>query len=171
MNPVLTGGSAITELRRALEEYLSVLIGLTKRGIFIFLILQLYSVSVSVSWMIVPILCRNHWWWINRVQMEKFRKWTTSKIGACIHTLCCLLIHNLLSCNWVSNNKHGGQEICVANFWFELLSIVHLMAMLTLSEADSLMIPKDHSGSGLRVVSSGHIYKPIFRYLSSRKRL
>jgi hypothetical protein len=29
------------------------------------------------------------------------------------------------------------------------------MAMLTLSEADSLMIPKDHSGSGIRVVSSG----------------
>jgi hypothetical protein len=29
------------------------------------------------------------------------------------------------------------------------------MATLTLSEADSLMIPKDHSGSGIRVVSSG----------------
>lgn len=29
------------------------------------------------------------------------------------------------------------------------------MAMLTLLEADSLMIPKDHSGSGIRVVSSG----------------
>ena len=43
----------------------------------------------------------------------------------------------------------------MANSWFELLSVVHLMAMLTLSEADSLMIPKDHSGSGIRVVSSG----------------
>jgi uncharacterized PurR-regulated membrane protein YhhQ (DUF165 family) len=29
------------------------------------------------------------------------------------------------------------------------------MAMLTLSEANSLMIPKDHSGSSTRVVSSG----------------
>lgn len=29
------------------------------------------------------------------------------------------------------------------------------MAMLTLAEADSLMIPMDHSGSGIRVVSSG----------------
>lgn len=43
----------------------------------------------------------------------------------------------------------------VANSWFEILSVVHLMAMLTLSEADLLMIPKDTSGSGIRVVSSG----------------
>lgn len=35
------------------------------------------------------------------------------------------------------------------------------MAMLTLSEADSLLIPKDHSGSGIRVVSSGYEYAPI----------
>jgi hypothetical protein len=48
----------------------------------------------------------------------------------------------------------------VANSWFELLSVVHLMAMLTLSEADSLMIPKDHSGSGIRVVSCS-----IFRFI------
>lgn len=43
----------------------------------------------------------------------------------------------------------------MANSWFELLSVIHLMAMLTLAEADSLMIPKDHSGSGIRIVSSG----------------
>ncbi|XP_059450574.1 uncharacterized protein LOC132181389 isoform X7 [Corylus avellana] len=84
-----TGGSAITELRQALEEYLSVLIGLTKKEF----------------------------------------KWKNLEDG-----------------------RH--QETCVANSWFELLSVVHLMAMLTLSEADSLMIPKDHSGSGIRVVSS-----------------
>lgn len=47
------------------------------------------------------------------------------------------------------------QETCVANAWFELLSVVHMMAMLTLSEADTLMIPKDYSGSGFRVVSTG----------------
>ena len=47
------------------------------------------------------------------------------------------------------------QEISIANSWFELLSVIHLMAMLTMSEADSLMIPKDHSGSGIRTVSSG----------------
>ncbi|XP_059450572.1 uncharacterized protein LOC132181389 isoform X5 [Corylus avellana] len=85
----LAGGSAITELRQALEEYLSVLIGLTKKEF----------------------------------------KWKNLEDG-----------------------RH--QETCVANSWFELLSVVHLMAMLTLSEADSLMIPKDHSGSGIRVVSS-----------------
>lgn len=32
--------------------------------------------------------------------------------------------------------------------------MVHLLAMLTLSEADSLLIPKDNSGCGIRVVSS-----------------
>ncbi|BBH00566.1 Endosomal targeting BRO1-like domain-containing protein, partial [Prunus dulcis] len=78
-----TGGSAIPELRRALEEYLSVLIGLTKKE---------YGLE--------------------------------------------------------------GSEACVANSWFEVLSVVHLMAVLTLSEADILMIPHDHSGSGLRTVSS-----------------
>lgn len=41
--------------------------------------------------------------------------------------------------------------------------MVHLMAMLTLSEADSMMIPKDLSGSGIRVVSSGLIFLPILR--------
>ncbi|KAG6581124.1 hypothetical protein SDJN03_21126, partial [Cucurbita argyrosperma subsp. sororia] len=91
-----TGGSAITELRRVLEEYLSVLICLTKKE---------------------------------------------------------TIDDGLIEFKW-RNLEHGRQEICVANFWFELLSVLHLMAMLTLSEADSLMIPKDPTGSGLRVVSS-----------------
>lgn len=91
-----TGGSAITELRRALEEYLSVLIGLTKKE---------------------------------------------------------TIDDGLIEFKW-RNLENGRQETCVANFWFELLSVVHLMAMLTISQADSLMIPKDHTGSGLRVVSS-----------------
>lgn len=43
----------------------------------------------------------------------------------------------------------------MANSWFELLSIVHMMAMVTLSEANSLMIPRDHSGSEVRTVSAG----------------
>ncbi|KAE8021278.1 hypothetical protein FH972_007184 [Carpinus fangiana] len=91
-----TGGSAVTELRQALEEYLSVLIGLTKKE--------------------------------NGIEGLVEFKWKTL--------------------------DDGRHETCVANSWFELLSVVHLMAMLTLSEADSLMIPKDHSGSGIRVVSS-----------------
>ena len=53
--------------------------------------------------------------------------------------------------------KSKWQDRSIANAWFEVLSAVHLMAMLTLSEADSLMIPKDHSGSGFRVVSSGFV--------------
>ncbi|KAF3435298.1 hypothetical protein FNV43_RR22385 [Rhamnella rubrinervis] len=91
-----TGGSAISELRRALEEYLSLLPGLTKKE----------------------------------------------------HGL-----EGLVEFKW-KNLEDGRQEIGIANSWFELLSVVHLMAMLTMSEADSLMIPKDHSGSGIRTVSS-----------------
>ncbi|KAH0973069.1 hypothetical protein GBA52_025225 [Prunus armeniaca] len=92
-----TGGSAIPELRRALEEYLSVLIGLTKKE---------YGLEGSVEF------------------------------------------------KWKSLEDGKQQEACVANSWFEVLSVVHLMAVLTLSEADILMIPHDHSGSGIRTVSS-----------------
>ncbi|KAI4348362.1 hypothetical protein L6164_009094 [Bauhinia variegata] len=91
-----TGGSAIAELRRALNEYLSVLIGITKKD---------YA------------------------------------------------LEGLIEFKW-KNFHDGRQDSCLANAWFEVLSALHLMAMLTLSEADSLMIPKDNSGSGIRVVSS-----------------
>ncbi|XP_027352332.1 uncharacterized protein LOC113863105 isoform X2 [Abrus precatorius] len=91
-----TGGSAIAELRRALNEYLSALIGLTKK-----------------------------------------------EYG----------LEGLTEFKWKSF-EDGRQDSSISNAWFEVLSAVHLMAMLTLSEADSLMIPKDPSGSGFRVVSS-----------------
>ncbi|PNY17481.1 BRO1 domain-containing protein BROX, partial [Trifolium pratense] len=91
-----TDGSAIAELRRALNEYLSVLIGLTKK-----------------------------------------------EYG----------FEGLIEFKW-KNFEVGKQDSSIANVWFEVLSCVHFMAMLTLSEADSLMIPKDHSDSGFRVVSS-----------------
>ncbi|KAG5254336.1 hypothetical protein OIU77_016396 [Salix suchowensis] len=91
-----TGGSAVAELRRALEEYLPLLIGLTKKE----------------------------------------------------HGL-----EDLVEFKW-KNLEDGRPENSVANSWFELLSVIHMLAMLHLSEANSLMIPKDHSGSGIRVVSS-----------------
>ncbi|XP_021681581.2 uncharacterized protein LOC110665678 [Hevea brasiliensis] len=91
-----TGGTAITELTRALEEYLSILIGLTKKE--------------------------------NGLQ-------------------------DLVEFKWKSL-EDGRHENPVSNSWFELLSVLHMMAILTLSEADSLMIPKDHFVSGTRVVTS-----------------
>lgn len=162
MKRVLAGGSAITELRGALEEYLSVLIGLTKKGGFI------SSYSYILYWELFG------WWFQFYAEtiddgLIEF-KWRNLENGrqvrlapSFIHYI--LLSKKMRSCNWVTYNKHGVQETCIANLWFELLSVVHLMAMLTLSEADSLMIPKDHSGSGSRVVSSGHIYKPTSQYL------
>ncbi|CAN1839019.1 hypothetical protein LINPERHAP1_LOCUS35632 [Linum perenne] len=91
-----TGGSAIPDLKGTLEDYLSVLLGLTKKE----------------------------------------------------HGL-----EDLVEFKWKSL-ENGRQETGLANCWFEVLSVVHLMAMLTLSEANSLMIPKAYSGSGIRVVSS-----------------
>ncbi|OIW17044.1 hypothetical protein TanjilG_05707 [Lupinus angustifolius] len=91
-----TGGSAIAELQRALNEYMSVLIGLTKKE---------YGLEELIDF-----------------------KW--------------------------KNLEDGQQDSSIANTWYEVLSALHLMAMLTLAEADSLMIPKDNSGSGFRVVSS-----------------
>ncbi|XP_043817967.1 uncharacterized protein LOC110627005 isoform X1 [Manihot esculenta] len=91
-----TAGSAITELSRALEEYLSLLIGLTKKE-------HGLEGLVEFKWKVL---------------------------------------------------EDGHHDSSVSNSWFELLSVVHMMAILTLSEADLLMIPKDHSGSGIRVVSS-----------------
>ncbi|XP_060958054.1 uncharacterized protein LOC133029980 [Cannabis sativa] len=90
-----TDGSAVTELRRALEEYLSFLSGLTNKE---------FGLEGLIEF-----------------------KWKTL--------------------------QDERQELSVANSWFELLSMIHMMALLTLAEADSLMIPKDY-GSGIRVVSS-----------------
>ncbi|KAM5582093.1 hypothetical protein ABKV19_011014 [Rosa sericea] len=94
-----TDGSAIPELRRGLEEYLSLLIGLTKKE---------YGLEGLVEF-----------------------KWRS-----------------------LADGKQEASSSCIANSWFEVLSVVHMMAMLALSEADTLMIPKDHSGSSIRTVSS-----------------
>ncbi|XP_050382923.1 uncharacterized protein LOC126799715 isoform X2 [Argentina anserina] len=94
-----TDGSAIPELYRGLEEYLSLLIGLTKKE---------YGLEGLVEF-----------------------KWRSLEDG-----------------------KQQEASSCVANSWFEVLCVVHMMAMLALSEADTLMIPKDHSGSSIRTVSS-----------------
>ncbi|XP_071725382.1 uncharacterized protein [Rutidosis leptorrhynchoides] len=91
-----TGGSAIPELRRALEEYLPLLIGLTRKE----------------------------------------------------HGL-----EELVEFKW-KNLEDRRKETCVENSLFELLSVIHMMAVLTLSEANSIMIPKDYSGSGIRIVST-----------------
>ncbi|XP_030527703.1 uncharacterized protein LOC115739004 [Rhodamnia argentea] len=91
-----TDGSAANELKRPLEEYLSLVIGLTKKE---------HGLVESVEF-----------------------KW--------------------------KNLCDGWQESSMANSWLELLSIIHMMAMVALFEADSLMIPKDCPGSEVRTVSA-----------------
>ncbi|CAA2982828.1 BRO1 domain-containing BROX homolog isoform X2 [Olea europaea subsp. europaea] len=90
-----TGGSAISELQKALNQYLSLLLGLTNKE---------YGLQELVEF-----------------------KW--------------------------KDLEDGRQGICVANSWFELLSVLHMMAMLTLTEANIKLIPNDNSLSE-RVVSA-----------------
>ncbi|XP_019236124.1 PREDICTED: BRO1 domain-containing protein BROX homolog isoform X2 [Nicotiana attenuata] len=89
-----TDVSAIDELQQALEEYLSLLVGLTRK-----------------------------------------------EFG----------LQDLIGFKW-RNLEDGQEEISVANSWFELLSVLHMMAMLTLVEANMKLIPKD-SAMTERVVS------------------
>ncbi|KAF8390711.1 hypothetical protein HHK36_025238 [Tetracentron sinense] len=91
-----TGISALTELQRALEEYLPILLGLTKKEH------DLEESSVEFKW---------------------------------------------------RNLGDGRQETCLPNSWFELLSVVHMMAILSLSEANSLLLPKVHMDACERNVS------------------
>ncbi|XP_052196581.1 uncharacterized protein LOC127803951 [Diospyros lotus] len=91
-----TGGSAVTELQRAMEDYLPLLLGLTK-------IDHSFQPVLEFKWKIL---------------------------------------------------EDGRQEVCVANCWFEILCVIHMMAMLTLTEANSMLIPKHRLGSSERLVSA-----------------
>ncbi|KAL1547407.1 hypothetical protein AAHA92_23891 [Salvia divinorum] len=90
-----TGGSAVSDLIRALEQYLPLLLGLTKKE---------YGLQ----------------------ELVEFR--------------------------WRELGEER-EEICVSNSWFELLCVVHMMAMLTLMEANEKLIPKESSLSE-RLVSA-----------------
>ncbi|KAH9625630.1 hypothetical protein KSS87_019990 [Heliosperma pusillum] len=48
----------------------------------------------------------------------------------------------------------GKQEICVSNSWFEVLSVVYMLAVLTLVEANMMLVPKHYTHSSDRTVSS-----------------
>lgn len=89
-----TGGTAVPELQGALEEYLSLIVGLTRTE--------------------------------NGLQELVEFKW--------------------------KNIEDGKHEVCVKDSWFELLSVVHMMATLTLSEANSKLISKHPTSD--RVVTS-----------------
>ncbi|KAL1830949.1 hypothetical protein ACET3Z_000600 [Daucus carota] len=90
-----TGGNAVQELQGALEEYLPLIVGLTKRE--------------------------------NGVRELVEFKWKN-----------------------IEDGKHV--QVCVKDSWFELLSVVHMMATLTLREANSKLISKDPTSD--RVVTS-----------------
>eukprot|EP01018_Ginkgo_biloba_P022322 Gb_02550 [translate_table: standard] len=78
------GGSTLADLQQALEDYLPVLLGLTKDG------------------------CQ---------------------------------LKDLVEFTWI-NQEDDELETAMSNVWYEVLSVLHMMAMLSLSEANSLLIPK-----------------------------
>ena len=47
------------------------------------------------------------------------------------------------------------QEICVSNSLYEILSVVYMLAVLTLVEANTLLVPQQYPGSSDRIVSTG----------------
>lgn len=91
-----TDASAIPEIKQALEEYLPILLGLTKKE---------YCALDSVQF-----------------------KWRSL--------------------------DDARQETCISSSWFELLCVVYTLAVLTLVEANMLLIPKQYAGSSDRIVST-----------------
>ncbi|XP_010416145.1 PREDICTED: uncharacterized protein LOC104702038 [Camelina sativa] len=81
------GGSTLADLHQALEDYLPVLLGLTKDGSHL-----------------------------------QFR----------------------VPFNWV-NQEDEEEETAMSNVWYEILSVLHLMAMLQMSQANLLLLPKGSS--------------------------
>ncbi|GAB2284129.1 hypothetical protein Dimus_018599 [Dionaea muscipula] len=93
-----TGGSAVIELKHALEEYLSLVRGLTKKE---------YGLEELVGF-----------------------KW-----------------------RYLADKR---RETCISSSWYELLSVIYMLAILTLSEANSLLIAEEHSTcSDIRVSGDG----------------
>ncbi|KAL5979208.1 hypothetical protein ACLOJK_019106 [Asimina triloba] len=51
-------------------------------------------------------------------------------------------LEGIVEFKWKSLGK-DKEEICLASSWYELLSVIHMMAMLTLSEANTMLIRKE----------------------------
>lgn len=58
----------------------------------------------------------------------------------------------------------GGfiQECCLASAWYEVLSVVHMMAMLALFETNLKLIPRDGQNGAEKKVSEGQFHVSTF---------
>ncbi|KAK6912925.1 hypothetical protein RJ641_022526 [Dillenia turbinata] len=113
-----TGGSAHVELQRALEEYLPLVLGFTKKGFPQVFFLRFFSFFT-----------------------QKHSQTYSAELG----------LIEFVEFKWRSLEERRQAR---SLFNLSLLSVVHMMAMLTLSEANSLLIPKDQDGSCEKIVSS-----------------
>ncbi|XP_050281763.1 uncharacterized protein LOC126722664 [Quercus robur] len=55
---------------------------------------------------------------------------------------------------WV-NQEDDAEETCMSNAWYEVLSVLHLMAMLSLSQANLLLLPRTSADGYQPKVSEG----------------
>ncbi|XP_042463866.1 uncharacterized protein LOC122046963 isoform X1 [Zingiber officinale] len=120
-------GSALSELLRAVEDYLPILLGLVNDGSqltdkvkFIWINLE-DEAEVSIGIICLPILM----------------KITNSHDFLPLHKLSLL---------------NARKETAITNAWYEVLSVLHLMAMLSLFQANLLLLPKmSHEGYQLKI--------------------
>lgn len=68
---------------------------------------------------------------------------------------------------------HGGdrnflQETATSNAWYEVLSVLHLMSMLLLSQANLLLLPRSSSDGHQHKVSDGKPYYQMIFYMLSK---
>ncbi|XP_031474927.1 uncharacterized protein LOC116247105 isoform X2 [Nymphaea colorata] len=61
-------------------------------------------------------------------------------------------LQDVVEFDW-GNPEEGGMGLPIANSWYELLSVLHIMAMVSLSAANRMLIPKDQGDAYGRKVS------------------
>ncbi|KAG4397600.1 hypothetical protein GLYMA_10G173800v4 [Glycine max] len=113
------GGSTLADLQQALEDYLPVLLGLVENGKACFR----------------PFIfdgCSLH-------------NMSTSRLIAYLYCAGSHLQYKV-QFDWV-NQEDDTEETTMSNAWYEVLSVLHLMAMLLLSQANLLLLPRTSTDS------------------------
>lgn len=77
----------------------------------------------------------------------------------CANEICmlvCVCVCFCMSiCFWQHTRFSYVKEPPIADSWYELLSVLHMMAMVSLSAANRILIPKDQGDAYERKVSEG----------------
>lgn len=163
-----SGGSTLADLQQALEDYLPVLLGLVENGkawfspsvhdacsfhTMCWLIAYLYYAGSHLQYKVQFV-------WVNqedeaevipKFSMQVFLLWFEYLfvyermliIFSLLHFFCLLVQLTFL------------QETSMSNAWYEVLSVLHLMAMLLLSQANLLLLPRTSTNDHQPKVTEG----------------